>query len=200
MAQYGWLFAAVICVALVISFRPHTTERVIRITGLVLQLLGICMVFLGISKMRALFELPSFASKTKALLSRFHVLRRHVVNYDDGVSTGGLVFGGRGEEYTRHGPGANLTNEARLEALEKNVTLVDKRISQTRKEIDGELQKTAAALKREEDTRKAEEKAIRERLKATGVGSVHISLIGASWLAVGLILSTAAIEIAELLK
>jgi hypothetical protein len=37
-------------------------------------------------------------------------------------------------------------------------------------------------------------------LEASGTGGVHISAIGASWLFVGVILSTAAIEIAELLK
>jgi len=37
-------------------------------------------------------------------------------------------------------------------------------------------------------------------LEATGTGGVHISAIGASWLFVGIILSTAAPEIAEFLK
>ena len=99
-----------------------------------------------------------------------------------------------------HGPGANPTIEARLGALEKNVTSIHERISQTQKEMDEEFQKTADALKREEQSRQAEDRAIREKLEATGTGGVHISAIGASWLFVGVTLSTAATQIAELLK
>jgi len=66
--------------------------------------------------------------------------------------------------------------------------------------MDEKFQKTADKLKREEQSRQAEDSTIREKLEVTGTGGVHISVIGASWLFVGVILSTAAIEIAELLK
>ncbi len=55
-------------------------------------------------------------------------------------------------------------------------------------------------MKREEQVRQAEDNAIRMKLEATGTGGVHISAIGASWLFAGIILSTAATEIASLLK
>jgi hypothetical protein len=197
-ARYVWLSAGVICVALVISLRPHTTESVIRLTGLVLQLLGIATVIWGISETRALFGHPSLASKAKAWLSRFPLLRHNIV-----VSVGGATLSaaaGKARAYITHGPGANPTIDARLEALEKNVTSLHERISQTQKEMDVEFQKAADALRREEQTRQEEDRAIREKLETTGTGGVHISAIGASWLLVGVILSTAAIEIAEFLK
>jgi len=78
-AQYAWVSVVVICVALATSLRQHTTESVIRLTGLVLQLLGIGTIIWGISETRALFGHPSFASKTKAWLSRFPLLRRNIV-------------------------------------------------------------------------------------------------------------------------
>ena len=96
--------------------------------------------------------------------------------------------------------GANPTIEARLDAIENNVTSIHERISQVQREMDGEFQKTTDALNREEQARQAEDNTIREKLEATGTGGVHISAIGASWLLVGVILSTAAIEIAALLK
>ena len=99
-----------------------------------------------------------------------------------------------------HGAGANPTVESRLEALEKNITLINERISQTQNEMDDGFQKTADSLKREEQSRQVDDSAIRGKLEATGTGGVHISAIGASWLFVGIILSTAACEIAELLK
>ena len=197
-ARYAWLSVAVIGVALVISLRPHTAEPVIRLTGLGLQLLGVGTVIWGISETRALFGYPSFTSKTKAWLSRFPLLRRYDVL---GVWSSTLpAITSKVRAYETHGPGANPTIEARLEALEKNVTSIHERISQTQKEMDEEFQKAADALKHEEQSRQAEDRAIREKLQATGTGGVHISAIGASWLFVGIILSTAAPQIAELLK
>lgn len=66
--------------------------------------------------------------------------------------------------------------------------------------MDEEFRKTAEALKNEEQTRQAEDNANRAKLEATGTGGVHISAIGASWLFVGVVLSTAGVEIAELLR
>jgi hypothetical protein len=197
-ARHAWLAAAVVCVALVMSLRPHTTEPVIRLTGLVLQLLGIGTVIWGISETRALFGHASLTSKARAWLGRFPLLRRNVVVAAGGVALSAAV--GKGRAHVTHGPGANPTIDTRLEALEKNVTSIHERISQTQKEMDEEFQKTTDALKREEQSRQAEDRAIREKLEATGTGGVHISAIGALWLFVGVILSTAATELAELLK
>ena len=197
-ARHAWLAGAVICAALFISFRPHTTESVIRLTGLILQLLGIGTVIWGISETRALFGHASLASKARAWLGRFPLLRRNIV-----VAAGGVAFSatlGKARAHVTHGPGASPTIETRLEALEKNVTSIHERISQTQKEMDEELGKTADALKREEQSRQAEDRAIREKLEATGTGGVHISAIGALWLFVGVTLSTAATELAQLLK
>jgi len=87
-----------------------------------------------------------------------------------------------------------------LEALEKNVVSIHERISQTQNEMDQELQKANEALKAEKQSREAEDGALHSKLEATGTGGVHISAIGASWLFVGVVLSTAAIEIERLLK
>ncbi|MGD0233387.1 MAG: hypothetical protein ABSC55_02500 [Syntrophorhabdales bacterium] len=197
-ARYAWLSLAVISLALVVSLRPHTTEPVIRLTGLALQLVGIGTVMWGISETRALFGHPSFASKARAWLVRFPLLRRNVVLTVGSLTTSAAL--GKARLYGTQGPGVNPTIESRLDALEKNVTSIHERISQTQKEMDEEFEKTTGALMREEQLRQAEDNAIREKLEATGTGGVHISAIGASWLFVGVILSTAAPEIAALLK
>ncbi len=80
------------------------------------------------------------------------------------------------------------------------MVLVHERISSTEKEIEEEFRKTAEALQKEEQTRQTEDNAIREKIEASGTGGVHISAIGALWLFVGVVLSTAGVEIAEFLK
>jgi hypothetical protein len=163
-ARYAWLSSVVICVALAISLRPHTTEPVIRLTGLVLQLLGIGTVIWGISETRALFGHPSVASKTKAWLNRFPLLRRSCVL--DVHSATCTATAGKARLYATHGVGENPTIGSLAEALEKNINLIHERISETQKEMDEEFHKTAAALKTEEKSRQTEDSAILKKLEA----------------------------------
>jgi len=197
-ARYIWITAAIICVALIISLRLHPTEQVIRLTGLVLQLFGICTVIWGISETRALFGLPSVASKTKVWLNSFPLLRRNVrLNVGNATIP---ITSSKVRLYGTHGPGATPTIDSRLDDLEKAVISIHERISQTQKEMDEEFQRTAGALKHEEQLRQAEDSTIRAKLEVTGTGGLHISAIGALLLMVGTILSTASNELPELLK
>lgn len=195
---YAWVFAAVVGFALVISFLLCRSEPAIRLSGLILQLLGILTVIWGIQETRALFGHPSFRSKIKAWLSRFPLLLGNDVH--SAGSFASPVPTMKGRSHTTHVAGANPTIEVRLDALEKNLTSIHERIDQTQKEMDEELHKITNAVKREEQLRQAEDNAIRVRLEATGTGGVHISFIGAILLFVGIFLSTAGTEIAALLK
>lgn len=197
-ARFAWLALGVIAAALIVALRPHTPEYVIRLTGLVLQLLGIGTVIWGISETRALFGHPSFASKAKSWLEHFPLRRKNVVLVAGAASISAATSKGRG--FVTQGAGPNATIETRVDALEKNISLIHKRISGTEKEMDEEFRKATEALKNEEKTRQAEDNALHKKLEATGTGGVHISAIGASWLCVGVALSTAGVEIAELLK
>jgi hypothetical protein len=197
-ARYAWLALFVIAIASIVSLRPGAGEPLIRLTGLFLQLLGICTVIWGISETRKLFGHPPFASKAKDWLHRFPLLRRDVVIGASCASLSASFLKARA--FGTHGPGENPTTEARLAALEKNINALHDRITATQKEMDQEFTKAADALKHEEQIRQEADAAIAGRLEATGTGGVHISLIGASWLVVGVILSTAAPEIAALFK
>lgn len=197
-ARFAWLTLGVIAAAFAIALRPHSTEPVIRLTGLVLQLLGIGTVIWGISETRALFGHPSFSAKAKSWLGRFPLLKRNIVLGAAACTMAAATGKMRG--YVTQGPGQNPTLDTRVDALEKNVALIHERITGIEKEMDEGFDKATEALKNEEQIRQTEDNSIREKLEATGTGGVHISAIGASWLFVGVILSTAGIEIAEFLK
>jgi hypothetical protein len=198
-ARYAWFAIGVILVALIVSLRPHTPEPVIRLTGLVLQVLGIGTVIWGISETRALFGHPSFVTRTKSWLERFPLLRRNIVL---AAGAGSYAFAtSKARGCTTHAPaGQNPTVEARLESLERNIVLIHERISGAEKEMDEEFRKATEALKSEEQARQSEDSLLHEKLEATGTGGVHNSAIGASWLFVGVIKSTAGVEIAEFIK
>jgi len=192
-----WLASGVIFLASFISLRPYTPEHVIRLTGLLLQLLGIGTVIWGISETRALFKRPSFAAKIKSWFKRFPLLRRDVV-ISAGPATLAIAGGAASISITVE-PRPNPTIETRVEAIEKNLTLIYERISSIEKEMD-EFRKAAEALINEEKARQTVDRGINEKLESAGTGGIHISAIGALWLFVGVILSTASIEIADLLK
>ena len=124
-------------------------------------------------------------------------MRRNYVLSVDGAS---LAIGvGKATIYQTH-KATDSTTEARLDSLERNVILIHERITQTQKEVDDGLHKISASVKHEEQLRQTEDNEIRKKLEATGTGGVHISLIGASWLFMGVTLSTAAPEIVTLFK
>jgi hypothetical protein len=183
---------------LALSLWAYPSEPVIRLTGLALQLLGISTVIWGISVTRALFEHMSFSRTIKDWLSRFPLFRSDVV-IGMGSNTA-MGLSGKGRALTVHGPGENPTIEARLDSIEKNIVLIHDRITETHKEMDEEFHKLTDGFKHEEQTRQAADHAIREKLEATSTGGIYISVIGASWLFAGVVLSTAAREIAALLK
>ena len=197
-ARYAWLSIGVILTALIVSLRPNTPEPVIRLTGLVLQVLGIGTIIWGISVTRAFFGHPSFVAKTKSWLTRFPLLRRNIVS---GAGAGSLsAMTCKARAHSTHNPGPNPTIEARIESLERNIALIHERITGTEKEMDEEFRRLSDALRSEEHVRQSEDTTLHRKLEITGTGGVHISAIGASWLFVGAILSTAAVEIANLLK
>jgi len=197
-ARYAWLALGVIAFALIVYLRPQTPEPVIRLTGLVLQLLGIGTVIWGISKTRALFGHPSFSVKVKSWFERFPLRRKSPVQATVAAILSDATLNARG--YVMQGPGPNSTVETRLNALEENISSIHERISSIERVMGEEFRKKAEAIRNEEQARKTEDNAIRAKLEATGTGGVHISAIGALWLFVGVILSSASVEIAELLK
>lgn len=165
---------------------------------MVLQLLGILTVAWGISETRALFGHPTFASKLNQWLARMPLLPRNVVIGVGSANLGMIGFNARGHTSYPIDPSANIPQ--RLSALEKNIQLIQDRITQTQAELDKGLSEAKGVLEKERLSREEEDCAIREKLEATGTGGVHISAIGAAWLFVGVILSTAAIELAGLIK
>lgn len=197
-ARYIWLSASLIVPALVISLLLNTSEQVIRITGLILQILGILTVIWGICETRALFGHQSITVKIKSWLKRFPIHRKkNVTSTGEGSIASFTTSNSRGHAVDN--PGQNPNIEDRVESLEKNIRLIHERISLIEKHMDEEFRNIADALKKEESTRHMEHNLLYKKLEMTGTGGVHISAIGASWLLLGVILSTAAREIANLL-
>jgi hypothetical protein len=182
----------------VLAIRLGGTEQVFRIAGLVLQLLGILTIVWGISETRALFGQASLAARIKAWFKRFPLRRRHIV-----FAVGGGDFAaatGRARAFVTHGAGPNPTLDARVKALEKNLASIQHQISALEAELDAGFGKVRDEIRSEVQTREANDKKLSEKIEASATGGIQISAIGASWLFVGVVLGSAAPELAALFK
>lgn len=197
-ARHPALSVGVIGVALVVSLRPHTPEPTIRLSGLVLQLMGVVTVLWGIRETRSSFGRPPVLHQVRAWLRAFPLRRRSVVIAAGTASIG--AFAGTVHAHVVSSAGPNATTDERLAALERNIDLLHERISATQLELDRNSNDLKNALRQEAGTRLANDQALGIRIEDTGTGGLHISAIGASWFFAGTILGTAGPEIAALLR
>lgn len=196
--KFVWLACGISAVALGLALRPGSSEPLIRWTGLVLELLGIATVVWGIAETRAFFGHTPVLTAAIKWIGRFPLRKRNIVLAAAGIASATAFGNARG--HVTHVAGSNPTVDARLDALDKNITALHDRITSTQREMDEQFSKTKGDLAVEVSSRNAEDELTRKMLETTATGGVHISAIGAAWLFVGLVLSTAAPELAAWLK
>lgn len=197
--KYAWFSIGIVLVALCVAMRPCSTEPQIRIIGLILQLLGIWTVVWGISETRAFFGHPTFIQKTKEWIMQCPLKHQNNASISGSCNIS-LIANGSTSAFFVHGAGENPTIESRIQAAEKNILTIHERISQIQKSVETEAHKATSTLQKESQLRQIEDDILHTKLETTGTGGVHISAIGATWLFVGVILSTASVEITKLLK
>ena len=196
--KYVWLAGGISAVALALALRPGSSEPLIRWTGLVLELLGIGTVVWGIADTRAFFGHTPVLTAAIAWIGRFPLTKKSIVLAATGIASATAVGNVRAQ--VTYGAGSNPTVEARLDALDKSITAIHDRITRAEREMDEQFSKTKKNLATEILSRNVEDERTRKMLETTATGGVHISAIGAVWLFVGLVLSTAAPEVAAWLK
>ena len=196
--KYVWIAVGSTAIALLVCLRPGSTEPLIRWTGLVLQLLGVATVVWGISETRSFFGYTPIFIAVRNWIARCPLRKMRITLAAAGASSATATGTLRG--HVTHGPGSSPTIEDRLDALEKNIAAVHERIGNAEKEMDQRFQRANETLSAEAMARTAEDVRTREMLEATATGGVHISAMGATWLFVGVFLSTAAPELAACLK
>jgi hypothetical protein len=173
-------------------------EAAIRIAGMGLQLLGIGTVAWGIHLTRKEFGHPSVFTVWRKRLNRFPAFGNSGTTGSINITLPAMTSSSRG--YSSVSAGANPTIDARIQALEENLKLVNDRVSQTQNEMDQEFRKQADVLKQEQQIRLYEDQRILAKMESTNTGGLHISAMGALWLAVGVIMSSIPSELAGWLK
>ena len=140
---YFCLGLLVVVVPVFFGLTYGADEATIRITGMVLQLLGILTVAWGIHTTRKEFGHPSILTVWHQRLSRFPSFGKRGVTGTGHFTVPCATFFGRGHTSVSAGPNAPI--EARIQALEENLQLVHDRVSQTQNEMDQEFRKNSEA-------------------------------------------------------
>jgi len=193
-AWLAWLALAALLIAGLCVALAGAHEPSVRIVGLALQVLGIGTVALGIRKTRKLFGRPSLLSVIRLWLKRFPRYGGQVISASGDVTGGATSV--RARAYQTANP-VDGSVEARLDALETSVRHIHERISGVATELDQQARDHGDAIERERHARAAEQQRLWDRLEATETGGLSLSAVGVLWLGVGVIMSTAAPEIAR---
>lgn len=192
-ARLLWTGLFVVLLALLVCIRPGAREIDVRVTGLVLQWLGIGTVAVGIRETRRLFGRPGIGKLFVAWVSRFPRWRRQVVFGAGAGALGTATASARGYVWTTIDPTAPV--ETRLNALTRNVERLNERLIQVQNELESELRKHSEALRSEQNERAQNDQQLHLRLEAAETGGLYISAIGLVWLIVGVFLTTMSPEI-----
>lgn len=83
-----WLAFAITAAALGFALQPGISEPAVRITGLVLQLLGVGTVAWGIAETRSLFGKPTVIQAALAWAKKLPPLRGRVVTATASIAAG----------------------------------------------------------------------------------------------------------------
>jgi hypothetical protein len=182
-------------IAVFISLVLFPTEPCIRITGMVLQLLGVGSVIVGIAETRQLFGEPSFYSIAKnRVLSLLH--KRNIIIH---TKTGNINFTSSSPRISqRNSPvGDNPTIKERVYSIEKNISLINTDLKNLQEEMDILSSEIHKRINEKTESIQNEITEIDQKLKESATGGIHISALGASWLFLGVVLSSLAPEIAK---
>ncbi|WP_273527059.1 hypothetical protein [Pseudomonas sp.] len=196
-ANHFWRAISVAILSIVyISLYPD--EQSIRLTGLVLQILGILTVAWGIKETREIFGHPSLITKSIQWFNNFPPYGGKVITVSVHGSLGGLTGSARG--YTSTPIDKNSSIEDRLAAIESNLNHINERISQTENNLYNEVRSVTETLGREKSLREKADNETNQKIEAVSTGGIHISATGALWLLLGVIMSTAPNELLALVR
>lgn len=175
-----------------------STERSIRLTGLVLQLAGIVTVAWGILATRQFFGLPPARYAIRDWWRRRPFRKVHFASAT--LSAGYAVASATGAGYACYKINPDLSLREALDLVEKNFELVHKRVSDLQSEAMERHKKLQSQVNAQSDRIAKVRQDLSEHVKTFGTSSLHISAIGALWLFVGAVMGAASPELHALLQ
>ncbi len=180
--------AAVVILALVASLAHFQSEPSIRISGMLLQLLGISAAAVGIRDTRRMFGKPSFLQLARNWLQSVPGIKTKVVAVN--LSPANMSFSATAKAHPWHGAGQEPTIESRLSAAESNLLELYNRASAAESVFDNHVRAAKQSLQEEKNARTEEDRQLHLKIQAASTDGLHLAAVGAVWLASGVIMSS----------
>lgn len=196
--RHFWLCASVCVGAIVAILYQDGAEPAIRLAGLVLQLLGIFTVVWGIIETRQFFGMQPSLKTVTQWLSRFPLRRRPIIVAIGSAAEANDSLSARA--HTSWPIDSTAPLEQRVSTLERNLPLIQERISNFQTECDQRAQQVSDQLRFEQQDRLTLSHQLHSQVRTYATGGLHISAIGAAWVFLGTVFGTASIEISAFLK
>ena len=184
--------------AFLFGFYTWQSEQSIRVSGYVLQMIGMVFAIRGLLNIRAHFGQPTLKRLFIAWLYRRPKWKKHTVKAVGGgiIPVAGLK--GRLSEWIPDNPEDLL--EKRIDGIIKNVERLKVENRKILEHID-ELQRNQEKQHKEQEQARANmENQIRSDLESSQTNDILTSLIGLIWLTFGISMSTMSQELSKIFQ
>jgi len=196
-ARLAFFTLFVVMLAIITSLYYWETESGVRLSGLLLQILGIAAAAIGIRDTRRMFGKPSFLELVRSWLKAAPGLKPKAVSLA-GSSTLSVSTSSSGQIW--HGLGQNPDIESRLAAVEANLKDLYDRANAAESAFAAHIRATEASLREEREVRQEADRQIHIKIEAASTDGLHLAAVGVAWIMCGVIMSTAPNELLNLVK
>jgi len=177
----------------------HYSEPSFRLSGLVLQILGIFTVALGILQTREQFGHDSYPKLFSAWIQRFP-LKKSKPSFIEPEGIQASFSIGDAILHTVFKLDSNSPIQGQLLKIEKEILFLQKQIDNQSEKNQNEINNLCNKLTIEKNERTQSINQTLKIIESTNTGGIHISFIGTIWLLFGVIASTASPELSGFLN
>jgi hypothetical protein len=189
------LFAAVLFLLVLAYLFSSCVEREIRLSGMLLQLFGLFVVWTGLQDTRRAFEeqpttwaaMKQYWAKRPSFGPQHHVLS----------AVGTAVGAASSEARARVSAGPNTPLGRRVEILEQQYTSLFDEVGALSADMKKKYDELFNAIQTERQEREAGEKYSRAQIRGAVAEGIYLQFVGAIFFALGTVAGTASPELAS---
>jgi hypothetical protein len=182
-----WMGVALPIVVLALA-AVSFSERSVRLSGMVIELAGACLVIVEILDARRRFGAPSVGQWLVSWFRRFPRIRPVTISVQGAVH---LHLGGNARAHFWYGVGDQPTDTARLEALEKNVVRLRDLVYQLETDLEEARRQLSSSLKSEVSVLREFTSGLNSKVADAQTGGHMLAAVGLLWIVIGMVCSTA---------
>lgn len=190
---FVWATMVPIIAVILLVWLFGASEPSIRITGMLLQILGLIPIFKGILEIRREFGFPDIIQSLKSSWENRPKYKPAPIEATVAAGMGG--FGMSASGYLSVPSSENDPIQKQLNALRSNIEMLRKDFEANKKSMNESLEKYRYDLTQFAHSQSSKISSLSEKLRSVSTSGLAWSASGAIWIGVGIVLSSMSIEI-----